>query len=283
MKVERRAEKCVLERDANMRTSIVVDEAVLDRAYAYPYLGPYESYVFTSYQGEHRRETHPATVSDAVDVLMGSGEYTPILACGSNAGFEQLVRKFGTSEDSHGDAVDIPVLIADVTNWSSVYAACISPYGSVFATFGYTPGITSKLYLTLLPNSLLDTMHISEGVDTSKTRDYDWCIFHKLNAVVNAEFVGTLFSNQCYGYITKPLITESGDMIHLSAFENNGVFSLNQVEIQRYVHRSEIRLGLSMDQCVTRCIKNKKFRVKKVASMRSRPLRNMIMESMLEE
>lgn len=65
---------------------------------------------------------------DAASLLAESQVWTPVLAIGSNAGPEQLARKFPAALFPHG--VLIPALRAVLPDFDVVYAPLVSSYGS---------------------------------------------------------------------------------------------------------------------------------------------------------
>jgi hypothetical protein len=91
-----------------------------------------------------------------------SVERTPILAIGSNAGVEQLARKFPPSLFP-GAASLIPVVQCVLEDFDVVYAPLVSSYGSCTATLEYSPGTAVELFATLLDGPQLERMHATEG------------------------------------------------------------------------------------------------------------------------
>ncbi|MEN8149624.1 MAG: hypothetical protein ABFS86_07355 [Planctomycetota bacterium] len=121
------------------------DREALARAFGYPYGVPGFSYLF---------EDGVVAPVDGADF----GGRTPVLAYGSNASPDQLIRKFG---DLSG--VTIPVTRAAVADVDVVYAALFAHYGSVPATIHDSPGTTAFVHVTWLTAEQLDRMHASEG------------------------------------------------------------------------------------------------------------------------
>jgi len=87
----------------------------------------------------------------------------PVLAIGSNAGLEQLTRKFGN------DAV-IPVLMIRLEDFDIAYCPTISAYGSVPATIQRAPGVHCDIAITLLSEEQVGNMHKTEA-------GYDYVMF----------------------------------------------------------------------------------------------------------
>jgi len=121
------------------------DRAALNRAFGYPYEVPAFSWVFED------------GVVAPIDGASFEGR-TPVLAYGSNAAPDQLIRKFG---DVPGTS--IPVTRAVVVGVDVVYAALFAAYGSVPATIHDSPGTEAFVHVTWLTPAQLERMHASEG------------------------------------------------------------------------------------------------------------------------
>lgn len=119
----------------------------LERALSYPYEAPAHSYLFRG------GAAAPATIGPAE--RQGC---IPVLACGSNRAPAQLRRKFAAMPEAVF-AVERVFLGA----FDSVYAAHISGYGSIAATLQHSPGTRVELFITWLPEALMDRMHATEG------------------------------------------------------------------------------------------------------------------------
>jgi hypothetical protein len=89
-----------------------------------------------------------------------SEDLVPILASGSNASPEQLLRKF-PNQPRQGAII---VLRGWVQNAAPVYAAHYSRYGSVSTTFAPAPGAVAQVFCVFLPKENLHAMHRSEGL-----------------------------------------------------------------------------------------------------------------------
>ena len=119
----------------------------LERALSYPYEAPAHSYLFRG--------------GEAVPAAIGAREREgriPVLACGSNRAPAQLKRKFAGIAGAEIAAER--VFLAD---FDSVYAAHISGYGSIAATLQHSPGTRVELFITWLPEVLMERMHATEG------------------------------------------------------------------------------------------------------------------------
>ncbi|KAF8063801.1 NSE4A [Scenedesmus sp. PABB004] len=86
---------------------------------------------------------------------------TPILAIGSNAGPEQLARKF--PGELFPDGVVVPVVQCVLRGFDVVYAPLISSYGSATATLEASPGTDVAVFVTYLTPALQQRMHETEG------------------------------------------------------------------------------------------------------------------------
>ncbi|TVQ32460.1 MAG: hypothetical protein EA356_13315 [Geminicoccaceae bacterium] len=89
------------------------------------------------------------------DLLAGR---TAILAIGSNGAPLRLTTKFGGVDEI------VPVMSARLANHAVVYAATITGYGSIPATFVPAAGATALVALTFLTDDQLARMHASEAL-----------------------------------------------------------------------------------------------------------------------
>jgi len=106
------------------------DRPVLLRALGYPYTVPSYSYLFDA--------GFAAPIAEA-----DFAGRVPVLAYGSNAAPDQLIRKF---EDVPGTR--IPVTRVSVSGIDAVYAAWFAAYGSVPATIHDAPGTEVFVHAT---------------------------------------------------------------------------------------------------------------------------------------
>ncbi len=91
----------------------------------------------------------------------------PVLAAGSNQSHEQLHRKFGHIADC-----TIPVWRGRLHDFDVVYAAKLTGYGSVPATFQYSPGTSVIVFVQWFTPSQLERMHETEaGYDYDRLTD----------------------------------------------------------------------------------------------------------------
>ena len=117
-------------------------------AKSYPFEIPDRSFTY------HRGDVH---AFDAVGV--DRGRRVPVLAAGSNQSPAQLHRKFGHLTD--GDPVHAQRGV--LHDFDVVYAAHLSSYGSVPATFQSSPGTEVSIFVLWLDAVQLSRMHETEG------------------------------------------------------------------------------------------------------------------------
>jgi hypothetical protein len=82
----------------------------------------------------------------------------PVLAAGSNQSHEQLRRKYAAMAGTV-----IPVWRGRLHEFDVVYAAHLTGYGSVPATFQHSPGTDVTVFVTWLTGPQLERMHETEG------------------------------------------------------------------------------------------------------------------------
>src|SRR4051812_20014236 len=111
-------------------------EAIVERALAYPFEPPGDSYVI---EGREPRAVRPGDVGDDRHV---------VLAYGSNSSTRALLRKFG------GD-LHLPVLKGRLEGFDVVYSSHLSAYGSVPVTLHQAPGATIETFVTLVTDDQL--------------------------------------------------------------------------------------------------------------------------------
>jgi hypothetical protein len=111
-------------------------EAIVERALAYPFAPPGDSYVI---EGRSPRPVRPGDVRDDRHV---------VLAYGSNSSTRALLRKFG------GD-LQLPVLKGRLEGFEVVYSSHLSAYGSVPVTLHQAPGASIETFVTLVTDDQL--------------------------------------------------------------------------------------------------------------------------------
>lgn len=117
------------------------------RALGYPYARPAGSFLFSCGRAQ---DLPPETGFDG---------RIPVLACGSNAAPDQLLRKYGASADHR-----IPVTAARLHDICCSYSAHFSGYGSVAAALHTAPGAISDVHITWLNETELTRMHETEAI-----------------------------------------------------------------------------------------------------------------------
>lgn len=119
----------------------------IDHAQSYPFSIPEHSYVYDR-----------GSVRQAYSSAQERHGRVPVLAAGSNQSPDQLDRKFGHLEDT--------VISADrglLHDFDVVYAAHMSSYGSLPATFQASPGAAVTVFVLWLDEAQLARMHETEG------------------------------------------------------------------------------------------------------------------------
>lgn len=86
-----------------------------------------------------------------------------LVAAGSNASPQQLLRKYGGREGTR------PMLVmpAEVYGACSVYSAHVTAYGSIAATLHPNPGGTCRLHVLVMPGAELTHMNATESIGTN--------------------------------------------------------------------------------------------------------------------
>lgn len=112
--------------------------AIVERALAYPFAPPADSYVIDG------RGPRPLRDGD----LPPAGERHAVLAYGSNSSPRALLRKFP------GD-LHLPVLRGRLDGYEVVYSSHLSAYGSVPVTIHPAPGAHVETWVTLLDDAQL--------------------------------------------------------------------------------------------------------------------------------
>ena len=121
-------------------------DEIVERAIDYPYEIPDRSFV----QAGERTLELPDELRLEPRI--------PVLAFGSNAAPEVLVRKFELTEQSD----TVPVVRARLSDFDIVYSAHISAYGSIPAAIQVSPGATVSVYVTYLTPEQLQLMSETE-------------------------------------------------------------------------------------------------------------------------
>lgn len=113
---------------------------------------------------------------------------TPVLAAGSNQSPEQLIRKYGHLPEIGS----IPAERGMLHDFDVVYAAHLTRYGSLPATFQHSPGTVVRVFVLWMTEPQLARMHETEGNYT-----YD----HLTN--VRIDFDSGASSDEAFAYTSK--------------------------------------------------------------------------------
>lgn len=203
-------------------------EQKLARAKGYPYPRPTGSFLFrnglayelrTRWQGINHLEHMSVHDSDngcsrTVGELCGgqvrsAGDFTPVLAIGSNASPQQLARKYPA--DLFPEGITIPVVECILEDFDVVYAPSVSTYGSCPATLEHSPGTAVRIWVTYLQPKALQRMHETEGtynlLRLSKVRLHLGASLEDFAAgVPGGEVLGTVFQyNHQHGSLKLPV------------------------------------------------------------------------------
>lgn len=197
----------------------------VSHAKAYPFPAPDHSYLYEA--GNWQR------LSGAVDM---AGR-TPVLAAGSNQSPEQLARKYGGMPDIGS----IPAQRGTLHDFDVVYAAHLSGYGSVPATFQKSPGTRVTVFVLWLTVPQLTRMHETEGNYT-----YD-----HLEAL-RLEIDGGALLAEAYAYTSKiGCLSHQGACVSLAeiAADNRQYPALRQPEVQTLI-RDRLAPGVALDSFI---------------------------------
>ncbi|MCG8494065.1 MAG: hypothetical protein MI743_20815 [Sneathiellales bacterium] len=83
----------------------------------------------------------------------------PVLACGSNAAPDQLIRKYPETQKE-----EVPVTRARLHDFICVYSAHIAAYGAIPATLFWQPDTVTDCHITWLSENQLYHMHQTEAI-----------------------------------------------------------------------------------------------------------------------
>ena len=125
----------------------------VQHAKSYPFSPPDHGFL---YEGGDWERLDPGRFDD--ERLEGEGR-VPVLAAGSNQSPAQLKRKYGHL----ADAGMIPARRGVLHEFDVVYAAHLTGYGSVPATFPHSPGTAVTVFVLWLDEPQLARMHETEG------------------------------------------------------------------------------------------------------------------------
>jgi len=162
---------------------------------------------------------------------------TPVLAAGSNQSPEQLARKYGQMPDIG----PVPAQRGTLHDFDVVYAAHLSGYGSVPATFQHSPGTIVTIFVLWLTEPQLDRMHETEG-----NYSYDHLEALRLELDGGAELAAA------YAYSSKiGCLSHAGGCVSLAeiAARNRQFPALGQAGMQAVI-RDRLSPGMALDSFI---------------------------------
>jgi len=197
----------------------------VSHAKAYPFPAPHHSYLYEA-GGWKPLSTGFQTADRA-----------PVLAAGSNQSPEQLARKYGAMPNIGS----IPAQLGALRDFDVVYAAHLSGYGSVPATFQHSPGTIVTVFVLWLTGSQLDRMHETEG-----NYSYD-----RLEAL-RLELDGGTALPAAYAYTSKiGCLSHEGGCVSLAeiAAHNRQFPAMTQAGMQAVI-RDRLAPGIALDSFI---------------------------------
>lgn len=179
---------------------------------------------------------------------------TPVLAAGSNQSPEQLRRKYGHM----ADCGPIPAQRGRLADFDVVYAAHLTAYGSVPATFQRSPGTAVTVFVLWLDARQLARMHETEG-------NYTYDHLEDIRIVLDAG--GTL--EAAYAYSSRAgCLNHGGGCASLAEIAARGrrFPALTQVEMLAAV-RDRLAPGGPLDPFVRAHIEDRALRQARSAAL----------------
>lgn len=201
-------------------------------AKAYPFPAPDRSFLYED--GRWTPLNHPVDIA---------GRY-PVLAAGSNQSPEQLARKYGAIDDIG----PIPAQRGVLHDFDVVYAAHLSSYGSVPATFQKSTGTRVTVFVLWLTGRQLDRMHETEGNYT-----YD-----HLEALC-LDLDGGTSMIEAYAYTSKiGCLSHDGACVSLAEInaQHRRFPALAQADIQAVI-RDRLAPGMALDTFIDQHISDR--------------------------
>ncbi len=194
----------------------------VSHAKAYPFPAPDQSYLYE------------AGGWQILSTGFETADRTPVLAAGSNRSPEQLARKYADMPDIGS----IPAQRGALHDFDVVYAAHLSGYGSVPATFQRSPGTVVTVFVLWLTGPQLARMHETEG-----NYSYD-----HLEAL-RLELDGGAGLSAAYAYTSKiGCLSHQGGCVSLAEINarNRQYPALNQTDMQAAI-RDRLAPGIALD------------------------------------
>lgn len=194
----------------------------LARAKGYPYGPPKASYLL--FEGK--------VVTERGHTVNDMKKRTPVLAYGSNAAPEQLMRKYAKTLDKEL----IPVFKVVLPGFDVVYSARLSRYGAIPAALAPSKGTVLETFVTYLTDRQLRVMHKTEVSKAPASNAYQFGRLSGLTAMVDR--VGLAESLYIYHAIDGGLGRDGG----LVAYEEvtaqkRSLLSVAHPEMLAMVHR----------------------------------------------
>lgn len=197
----------------------------IGHAKAYPFPAPDHSYLFEA--GDWR----------PLSADFEKADRAPVLAAGSNQSPEQLARKY-----RHMPNVGpIPAQRGVLHDFDVVYAAHLSSYGSVPATFQHSPGTAVTVFVLWLTEPQLDRMHQTEG-------NYSYDHLEALRLELDD---GPVLP-EAFAYSSKiGCLSHEGDCVSLAEItaRNRRYRALRQDEMQAAI-RDRLAPGMALDSFI---------------------------------
>jgi len=217
---------------------------LIERALGYPYRRPEGS--FTFYSDAPLEFGIPSQLEDRI----------PVLACGSNAAPDQLIRKFPKETGQ-----TVPVTSAKLQDFNCVYSAHIAGYGAIPATLFWQPGTETNCHITWLSENQLQRMHETEALGVNYR-------FSKLASIyMECEKMGPI--TDIYAYISNfGSLQMDGQPVPIKDLTHDTPFyqPMSQREIQEKVSRSVFQLETSND-FITQNLENPVLRSSRTATL----------------
>ncbi|MEP3244773.1 MAG: hypothetical protein ABJN40_11490 [Sneathiella sp.] len=219
-------------------------ELQISHALDYPYPRPNHSYMLRG------RNISPMPAD-----FWPAGRY-PVIACGSNASPDQLIRKFSMIETD-----PLYVTRATLKDFVCCYSAHITGYGSIPATICWREGYQTECHISWLTEAQLEHMHQTESVG----HNYQ---FSRLEGVyLTCHHSGRIENTYAYISLSGHLILDENPVL-LAGLETspNTLPSLNQGSVQDMI-RKRVFQGISSDDFILSNILDTKLRGDRTAKL----------------
>lgn len=181
---------------------------------------------------------------------------TPVIACGSNAAPEQLLRKFGSAHDP------IFVSAAILKGFRCTYSAHITSYGSIPATLSRLPHQDTHCHITWLTDAQISKMHETEALGVNYR-------YSKLsNLKLHCSIQGSLNAAMAYISLHGSLLINNKPIgvagINHSAV-GTSLLTMTQKELQAAVLKL-LGIDIPLDEFILENINNTPLRKKRTQS-----------------